>query len=99
MVNSGPFLISPINAEIRLKYSKTSESDNGIKYRKIYPYDKFISTVMDDKEFQAVLEWVYESQVEEKKYSKEELKNEYQRFISDIFVNYLSGMENDTGHI
>lgn len=99
MVNSGPFLISPINAEIRLKYPKTSESDNGIRYRKIYPYDKFISTVMDDKEFQAVLEWVYENQVEEKKYSKEELKNEYQRFISDIYVNYLLGIENDKGYI
>lgn len=85
---AGPYLISPINQEIRMEVGALVYASPGLS-KKIYPYEKFRELVLDDGEFSAVLEWVYQNQVSEKKYSRDELKEEYQKFISDIYTKYL----------
>lgn len=85
---TGPYLISPINQEIRMKYGAAIHTTANLS-KKIYPYEKFRELVLDDGEFYTVLEWVYQNQVIEKKYTRNELKEEYQNFISDIYTKYL----------
>lgn len=89
MTTAGPFLISPIDAKVREEFVQKTEANKSFKYQKEYPMKNFIEFVLGTDEFQAMLEWVYRNQVQPGRYKKEELKEEYVRFLSDIYTKYL----------
>lgn len=89
MRNPGPFLISPIDSKARVEFTQKTEANKNFMYQKVYPLSNFIDFILGTEEFQAMLEWVYSNQVNSGKYKKDEIKKEYIRFISDIYMKYL----------
>ena len=89
MMNPGPFLISPIDSKARVEFTQKTEANKNFMYQKVYPLSNFIDFILGTEEFQAMLEWVYSNQVNSGKYKKDEIKKEYIRFISDIYMKYL----------
>lgn len=47
--------------------------------------DKFVEVICSCKEFSNLLDYVYEHQLEAGKYSKQKIKEEYERFIREIY--------------
>lgn len=89
MVNPGPYLISPIDTKARVEFTQKTEANKNFMYQKVYLLSDFIDFILRTEEFQAMLEWVYRNQVEAGKYKKDELRDEYIHFISDIYQKYL----------
>ncbi len=86
----GPYLISPIDQEIRNQIIQIVGLQRNSHYEKKCPYEQFAGVVKKTDGFDALLEWVYDNQVEEGKYTKDEIKKEYEVFLKGIYDQYLS---------
>lgn len=66
MTSEGPYLISPVNESIRsdvlleLGINRTGLANLGVR---LYPYDEFLQTIVDDDSFKSLIQWVYDNQL------------------------------------
>ena len=65
----GPYLISPIDQEIRNQIIQIVGLQRNSHYEKKCTYEQFAGVVKKTDGFDALLEWVYDNQVEEGKYT------------------------------
>lgn len=91
MTGKAPYLISPIDENIRENYRRKTEANRTYRYQKEYSLNEFTKFILTTVEFQALLEWVYRNQIEEKRYRKEKIKEAYKNFVTDIYTKYLHG--------
>lgn len=89
MQKQGPYLISPINEEIREKVRLKIGNRKIAAYTKVYPYKNFVKLVTGADDFEAVLKWVYQNQLIPKQYAIGEIRDEYIEYVTDIYNNYV----------
>lgn len=73
-------IISPI----RPMYSDEELLKSGLK-EKEDPFNEFKKLIMENKNFSYLINWVYNHQVIENKYSKEDIKKGYEEFLKEWF--------------
>lgn len=79
----GPYLISPISESIRTALSLSTRRIN--ETLKDIHYEKYEAAITEKDEYVALLQWVYENQIEDKKYKLQEIDEEYRKFINKIY--------------
>lgn len=81
----GPYVISPISKKICLTLSMLHSSG------KQYFYEEFEKMIIDNTSYQTLIHWVYNHQINRKKYTIEEIDQEYRRYIRNIYQFKISG--------
>lgn len=83
--SKGPFLISPIDEKIRQTIDLERKIGGKPDKEKQYPLEKFEKLITESEGYEALLNWVYENQVEKKKYKISDIDKAYRKLIKDIY--------------
>mgnify|MGYP004576412381 CR=1 FL=1 len=81
----GPYVISPISKKICVILSMLHSSG------KQYFYEEFEKMIIDNTSYQTLIHWVYNHQINRKKYTIEEIDQEYRKYIRNIYQFKISG--------
>lgn len=94
---TGPYLISPISQSLREQINEktdVSAPKSGLstpgRYQKQYSLKEFLQLVLDSDEFHALLEWVYRHQIDYGRYKKSDIRDEYRKFLEEIYNECLA---------
>lgn len=79
------YLISPIDRGIAQEMEISKVHTNPEVVVEKISYKEFRKGVIGNAYFQVLIDWVYENQMQEGKYTKNEIREEYEKYIRDIY--------------
>lgn len=82
MAVSGPYLISPISAKLKSNIDIILRTRNSLAD---ISYSDFEEMVVNYSGYQALVNWVYNNQLEPRKYKSEEIDKNYRDYIKEIY--------------
>lgn len=80
----GPYIISPINEMVCGELSLRLQGENNMSLSEV-PYEEYENIIYQKGDFESLVEWIYNNQVEKGKYSKDTIRKEYRRFMENIY--------------